>query len=117
MSGLMMLVFSTEASDGIGWTDYAFAGAASVLLVFAIIFARRGEKAKWIVQPIWYVRVLMALGAFIFVLGTNYLDAYLFHRNNLVPTRLRHDVVLGIGLIAWFVWSPLRRFRAKPQAL
>jgi len=117
MTGLLMLVFWTEASDGMGWTDGAFAGAAAALLVFAIILARRGEKAKWIVRPIWYVRALTALGTFIFILGAQYTDAYRFHHNNLIPTRLRHDVVLGTALIFWFVWSPLRRFRAKSQAL
>ncbi|HKV93734.1 MAG TPA: hypothetical protein VJW20_14395 [Candidatus Angelobacter sp.] len=117
MTGLLMLLFLIEASDGIGWTDAAFAGAAAALLVFAIIFARRAEKAKWIVQPTWYARALTALGVFIFILGALYGDAYLLHRNNLIRMSLRHDVVLGIVLIAWFVWSPLRRFRAKPQAL
>lgn len=117
MTGLLIFVFWTEANDGIGWTDAVFAGAAAALLVFAIIFARRAEKAKWIMQPAWYARALVALGSFIFILGALYGDAYLLHHNNLIRTSLRHDVVLGIVLIAWFVWSPLRRFRAKPQSL
>lgn len=117
MTGLLMLLFLIEASDGIGWTDAAFAGSAAALFVFATIFARRAEKGKWIVQPAWYARALVALGSFIFILGALYGDTYLLHHNSLIRTSLWHDVVLGIVLIAWFVWSPLRRFRAKPQSL
>jgi drug/metabolite transporter (DMT)-like permease len=115
MTGALVFLFWLEARDGIGWADAALACAAAVLLVFAIIFARRGEKARWIAQPTWYAYVLAALGAFALMFGAIYADGYLLHRRDITSNRLGHDMVLAIVVTAGTVWSFLRRHRSKRQ--
>lgn len=117
MTGLLMPLFWLEATDSFGWTDAALAGTASVLLVFAIILARRGEKAKWIARPTWRAQVFIALGATTFFVGVLYADGYVLHRRNLTFYELRHDLVPVILAFAGILWALRRRFRAKPQVL
>jgi hypothetical protein len=116
MSGLLSFLFWLEASNGVGWADAAIAFASAVFLVFAIIVARRGEKAAWIKQSTWQVYPVAALGVLAVMFGAIYADAYLLHRRDLAPTRLRRDVVVAIVSTAGIVSSLLRRFfRAKRQ--
>jgi hypothetical protein len=116
MTGLLSFLFWLEASDGVGWADAALASASAVFLVFAIILARRGEKAAWIKQPTWHVYPAAALGVLAVMFGAIYADAYLLHHRDLAPNRLRRDVVVAIVSTAGIVSSLLRRFfRAKRQ--
>ena len=113
LTGLLMFLFWLESSAGVGWTDALLACAVAGCFVFAIIIARRGEKARWIAQPTWRAHALAALGAFILMLGAMYADVYLLHRRNL--NRLPHDVVPWIAAAAGTLWSIRRRFRAGRQ--
>ena len=117
MTGALMVLFWLEASDRVGWADAALAFAAAVLFVFAVILARREEKAKWIAQPTWHVYVLAPLGSFVLMFGAIYADTYLFHRSDITPNRLRHDIVLAILLTAGTLWSSRRRLRARRPLL
>jgi hypothetical protein len=117
MTGALVFLFWLEASDGIGWADAVLACAAAVLLVFAIILARRGEKARWIAQPTWHAYVLAPLGAFALMFGAIYADGYLLHRTDITSNRLWHDMVLAIGLTAGTLWSSRRRHPARRQLL
>ena len=117
MTGLLLSLFWLEASDGVGWLDAALAFAAAVLLVFAIILARRGEKATWIARPTWRAYLLLAFAAFILMFGAVYADAYIFHRSDITYSRFRHDMVLAIVLTAGLLWPSRRRFPARHQLL
>jgi hypothetical protein len=113
MTGMLVFLFWLEASGGVGWADAALAAAASVLFAFAVIAARRGERAKWVTQPTWHIYPLAALGAFLLIFGAIYADTYLLHRTDLTSGRLRRDVVIAIIATAGTGWSFLRRHRAK----
>jgi hypothetical protein len=116
MTGFLSFLFWLEASDGVGWADAALAFASAVFLVFAIMLARRGEKAAWIKQPTWHPYPLAALGALALMFGAIYADAYVLHREHLTPNRLRRDVVIAIVSTAGILSSSLRRFfRARRQ--
>jgi hypothetical protein len=117
MTGLLMFLFWSEASDAVGWTDAALAFAAAVLLVFAIILARRAERATWIAQPARYANLLAVLGACGLMFGATYADAYLLHRRDITSSRLRHDMALFVGLTAFLLWSIRRRPPARRQLL
>jgi hypothetical protein len=112
MAGVLALLFWLEASDPVGWRDAALAFTAAVLLVFAIILARRGEKAKWIAQPTWYAQFVAFLGAFLLVSGTIYADGYLLHHRDITSSRLRHDIVFTVVVAAAMVWF----LRTRPPA-
>src|ERR1700730_8752991 len=114
MTGALVFLFWLEASDPVGWTDAALAFAAAVLFVFAIILARRGEKAKWIAQSTRYAHVVAVLGAFLLMFGAIYADAYLLHRKGITSSRLRDDIVLAVVLTAAMFWSFRRRPPARP---
>ena len=115
LTGVLMFLFSLEASDRVGWGDAALASAAAVLFVLATVLARRGEKAGWIAQPTWQVYPLALVGAFVLMFGAIYADTYLLHRRDITSTRLRRDMVIAIIGIAGTVWSSLRRHRSKRQ--
>jgi hypothetical protein len=108
MTGALLFLFWMEASHGVRWADAMLAFAAAVLSVLVVILVRRGEKAKWIKQPRWYVRSLVALGAFSLAFGAVYADAYLLHGRRITSSRILHDMVLSVGLTAVTLWS-LRR--------
>lgn len=117
MTGALVFIFWLDASDEVGWADAALALAAAVLFVFAIILARRGEKATWIAQPTWHAYLLAVLGGFTLMFGAIYADAYLLHRRDLTSTRLWNDMVLAIVLIAGMVWSSRRRTASKASVV
>jgi len=117
MTGVMVLLFRSEASDGLGWADAALALAAAVLLVLGIVLARRGEKATWIVRPTWHAYLLATLGVSVLTFGAIYADAYLLHRRDLTFNRLLHDLVLVIIVTAATLWSSRRRSRARREVL
>jgi hypothetical protein len=117
MTGALVFVFWLEASDGVGWADAALASSAAVWVVFAIILARRGEKAKWIAHPTWHASVLAVLGSFVLMFSAIYADAYLLHRRDITSNRLLHDIVLAIVLTAVTLWSSRRRLRARRPLL
>jgi hypothetical protein len=109
MTGLLMFLFWLDASDAVGWTDAALAFATAVLGVFAIILARRAERATWIARPSRYVNLLAVLGAIGLMFGAIYADACLLHRRDMTSSRLRHDIVFAGVLTAVMLWSSLRR--------
>jgi hypothetical protein len=113
MSGLLMLLFWVEASDAVGWTDAALAFAAAVLGVSVVILARRAERATWMAQPTWYVNLIAVLGACGFMFGPMYIDAYLFHRNDITSSRFRHDIVFAVVIAGVVLWNLLRQPRAR----
>jgi uncharacterized membrane protein len=116
MTGVLVLLFWLGASDGISWADGALALAAAVLFVVGTILARRGEKAKLVVQPTWKAYLLVTLGAFVLMFGVIYADACLLHRRDVTSKRLLHDSGLIIVLTATTLWSSRRRFRARRHA-
>lgn len=116
MTGLLMFLFWVEASDAVGWADAALAFGAAVLCVFAIILARRGEKAKWIARPTRYVNLLAMLGAFALMFGASYADAHLLHQVDITSSRLRRDIVFAVVLTAAMQWSLRRKFPARRQS-
>jgi threonine/homoserine efflux transporter RhtA len=115
MTGALMFLFWLEASDRISWTDAALAFAAAVLFVFGVILARRAEKATWIAQPTRYAYLLAVLGSCGLMFGAIYADAYLLHRRDITPSRLRHDMVLAVVVTAGMLWSFRRRLPAGRQ--
>ena len=115
MTAGLSLLFWLEASDGVGWLDAAVACGAAVLFVSATILARGGEKTRWIAHPTWQAYLLIALGAFAFMFGAIYADAYLLHPKDLSSNRLRHDIVPAALGLAALLWSLLRRSRTKQQ--
>ena len=117
MTGFLILLFWSEASDGVGWADAALALAASGLFVLGTILARRGEKARWVAHPTWHAYLLLSIGAFALIFGAIYADAYLLHRGDLTSNRLRHDIVPAVLMPAAVLWSLRRQFRAKRQVL
>ena len=117
MTGVLMFLFWLDASDGIGWADAAVALAAAALLVFAIILARRGEKATWMARPRWYAFSLAALGTFVLIFGTTYADSYLLHRTSVSSKQLRDDTGLAIVFTAVTLWSSRKRRSASHQLL
>jgi threonine/homoserine efflux transporter RhtA len=106
---LLMLMFWLDASDAVDWTDAALALLAAELFVFAVVLARRNERAKWIARRTGYVGLLTILGAVGFIFCATYADTYLFHRRDLTSSRLHHDIALAIFLTAALLWSLLRR--------
>ena len=108
MTGLLMFLFWLEASDAVGWADTALAFATAVLCVFAIVLARRGEKATWIAQPTRSAYLLAVLGAFGMMFGAIYADAYLLHRRDITSSRFHHDAVFGVLWTAVTLWSSRR---------
>jgi hypothetical protein len=117
ITGVLMFLFWLEARNAVGWTDAALAFAAALLLVFAIILARGAERANWIAQPTLYVNLLAVLGAFGFMFGAIYADAYLFHRNDITSSRFRRDMLLVAGLTTVTLWSSRRRSAPRRQSL
>lgn len=116
MTGMLVFLFWSEASDRVGWADAALACAAAVLFVLATIIARRGEKARWIAQPTWHVYPLAILGTFVLMFGAVYADTYLLHHRDITYNRFRHDMVFATIFVATgTVWSLLRRHRSKRQ--
>jgi len=111
MTGLLMFLFWLEASNAFGLADTALAFATSVLCVFAIVLARRAEKAPWIAQPTRSAYLLLAvLGAFGMMFGAIYANAYLLHRRDITSSRFRHDAVSGVLFTtAVTLWSSRRR--------
>lgn len=117
MTGMLVLLFWLEAGDRIDWADVTVAVAAAVLLVFAIILARRGEKAKWIAQPTRSIYLLSALATLMLMFAAIYADAYLFHRKDIVFDRVRRDVIIFIVVTAGTLCSSWVRFSGKRQSL
>lgn len=115
MTGLLMCLFWVEVSDAVGWTDAALAFAAAVLCVFAIILARRAERATWIARPTWYVNLLAVLGVIGLVFGAIYADTYLLHRRDITSSRLRHDIVFAGVLTAAMLFQLRRRPVSTPD--
>lgn len=109
MTGLLLFLFWLEASDAVGWADTALAFATAALCVFAIVLARRAEKARWIAQPTRPAYLLAVLGAFGMMFGAIYADAYLLHRRDITSSRFRHDAVSGVLLTTVTLWSSRRR--------
>jgi hypothetical protein len=109
MTGLLLVLFWIDATDGVGWADALLAVAAAVLFVLEVILVRRGEKAKWIAQPTWRVHLLAALESLVLVFGAVYADAYLLHRKDITPDRLRHAMVPVIVAVTMALWTSLRR--------
>src|SRR5258707_2244877 len=105
MTGVLLALFWIPATDGFGWADALLAVAAAVLFVLGVILARRGEKAKWIAQPTWRVRLLSTLGTLVLVFAAMYADACLLHRRDITSDRLRHDMVPVIVAVAAALWS------------
>jgi hypothetical protein len=112
LTGLLVFVFWVEASDGIGWADAALALAAAVLCVLAIILARRGERAAWILRPSWQAKLMALLGVFLLFVGANYADGYFLHR--ITASRFPHDMVFAI---AWSVAMGLSLLAAGLRAV
>lgn len=117
MTGALMSLFWSEASDGVGWADAALAFAGAVLFVFATVLARRVEKATWIARPTWHVYVLGTLGAFVLIFGVVYADTYILHRRDITSNRLWHDMELAIVLTAVTAWLSRRRYLARRPLL
>ncbi|HEX7961154.1 MAG TPA: hypothetical protein VF493_14610 [Terriglobales bacterium] len=115
MTGVLVVLFWLDASDGVGWADAALALAAAVLFVVATILARRGEKATWVVRPTWHAYLLGNLGAFVLVFGAIYADSYLLHRTDITSKRLRHDTVLAAVFTIGTLWSSRRRRSSSSQ--
>jgi hypothetical protein len=109
MTGLLMLLFWSEASDAVGWIDAALAFAAAVLCVFAIILARRAERATWIARPTRYVNLLAILGGIGLMFGALYADSYVLHRRDITFSRFRHDIVFAGVFTVVMLWSSLKR--------
>ena len=123
MTGALAVLFWVRAGHRIGWADAALGCAAAVLLVFAIIAARRGEKARWITEPTWRLYVLGPLGAVAWMFGVMYADSYLLHRTDITSNRLWNDMGLAVVLTAvtavtaGTVWSLRRRRPTRHQSL
>jgi hypothetical protein len=120
MTGVLAFLFWLDAGDRIGWADAALGCAAAALLVFAIILARRGEKARWIAQPTWHVYVLAPLGVVALTLGAMYADSYFLHRRDITSNRLWHDMALAIAMtavIARGLWSSRKHLPSRRQSL
>jgi hypothetical protein len=115
MTGLLSFLFWMEASDRVSWPDAAVACGAAGFFVFATILARRGEKAKWIGQPSWHAYLFICFGAFAFMFGAIYADAFLLHRRDLTSHRLQHDIMPAVLTPAAILWSFRERLRAKRQ--
>lgn len=117
MTGVLLLVFWSEATRGISWADAALATASMALLVFMIIVGRRAEKAKWIAQPTWTALALASLGMSMWMFGTIYADAYLLHRSDITRHRIQDDLVFAIVMAAGTLWTLRRRLRARRPVL
>jgi H+/Cl- antiporter ClcA len=117
ITGALVFMFWLDRSDGVGWPDAALALTAAVLFVFAIILARRGEEATWIVHPTWKVYALAAIGAFVLLFGALYADIYFLHPKDFTSKRLSRDVVAAIAGTTGTLWSLRRRLPAKRQLL
>lgn len=113
MTGGLLLLFRVKTSNGIGWADVAIAFGSAVVLVVAIILARRNEKATWIKQPTWRVRLAATAGALTLMFGAVYADAYLLHRENISASGFWKDLMICIPVIASVFWT----FRKRPTAL
>ena len=108
LTGLLVLLFWVEASNGVGWADAALAFGAAELCVLTIVFSRRNEKAAWIVRSSWQANPLVTLGSVLLMFAVLYADAYILHRKDMTTARIRHDMILAIALpIAMLL--PLRR--------
>ena len=107
--GALMFLFWLEASDRVGWADAVLAAAAAVLFVFAVILARKAERATWIARPTRYLNSLAIFGAVALMFGVMYTDAFLFHRKDISSSRIRHDIVFAAVFTALMQWSSLRR--------
>ena len=117
MTGVLLLLFWSDASSGLGWADAELATAAAAIGVFAIILGRRGEKAKWIASQTWPALAIVVVGVFVWMFGAIYADAYLLHRSDITSKRIQHDAVLAIVLTGATLWSLRRRLRANSQML
>ena len=113
MTGGLLFMFWSSASDGLRWADATLAFAAAVLGVLSIVFSRRGEKAKWITQPTWSAYVLIVLGVVGYTFGAVYADAYLLHRRDITSSRLRHDIAPAVIFTVVMLWSLRRRLPAS----
>jgi hypothetical protein len=113
MTGLLLFLFWIEASDEVDWADAALAFTVGVLIVLVIVLVRRKEKGTWIVQPPRYTLLLAVLAATGLLFGAIFADAYLFHRKDITTGRLRHDMVIGVGMMAVVYWSLRKRSPAK----
>jgi uncharacterized membrane protein YfcA len=109
MTGLLLFLFWSDASDGIRWADATFAFAVAVSSVFAIMLSRRREKAKWIPQPTWLVYSLAALGSIALMSGAAYADAYLLHRGKVNSGKLSDDLLYAIIFTSVMLWSSRKR--------
>jgi hypothetical protein len=115
MTGLLVGLFLSEASDGVGWFDAALAFTAAVLFVFVTVLTRRAEKATWIARPTWLAYLLVALGAFVLTFGAMYADAYILHPRDITSRRLRHDMAFAIVLTPGILWSLRRQLQTRRQ--
>ena len=115
MAGLLILLYWFESSSGIGWADAALAFAAAGLLVFAIILARRNEKAAWIARPTWQAILLLSLGAFALIFAAIVADAFILHRGDLTASRLLRDMAIGVAMSVATGWSLRRQIKARNQ--
>lgn len=113
MTLFLMFLFWIDVSSRVGWADAVLASATAVLLVFVIILARRGEKARWIAQPTWHVDLMAMLGAVALTLGSMYADGYILHRTDITSNWLRRNTVITIVVAAVSVLLSLRRYRSR----
>ena len=116
MTGMLLVLFWANATDGLGWADALLAVAAAVLFVLGVILARRGEKAKWIAQPTWRVHLLATVEGLVLLFGAVYTDAYLLHNRDFTSERLRHDIGPIMAVAAVTLWTSLRRRHLDRQS-
>lgn len=98
-------LFWSEASDAIGWGDALLALIAAPLGVFLIILARGAEKAAWIARPTLFTYVCAALGANAYILGTLYVDAFVFHQKDINFNRFAHLAAVAFVGAAFVLWK------------
>jgi hypothetical protein len=115
VTGGLVVLFSLEASDRVGWADAALASAIAVLSVLVIVLGRRREKARWIAQPTRCVYLVAIFGALVLMFGGAYVDTYFLHRKDITSNQLCRDAAIAIAVAAGSVWPLLRRRRSKRQ--
>lgn len=108
LAGMLLLLFWVEANR-IVLADAAMALGGGLLFIFAVILARRGEKAKWIARPTWQVPLAATLVASVFVFGALYADAHLVHHKGIPSDRLLRDLIFILVPAAGTTWMSRRR--------
>ena len=109
LTGSLLFLFWSEASDGIRWGDATLALTVAILSVVAIVLSRRREKAKWMRQPTWFVYSVATLGTIAVMYGAAYADAYLLHRGKVNSGKLSDNLVYAVIFAAVMLWSSRKR--------